>query len=45
MSAYWIPGAEGQVRLYSGAFTSKEGAKKNQTELNARGIKSQIAER
>ncbi len=45
LSAYWIPGAEGQVRLYSGAFTTKEGAKKNQTELNARGIKSQIAER
>jgi cell division protein FtsN len=45
LSAYWIPGAEGQVRLYSGAFTTKEGAEKNQTELNARGIKSQIAER
>jgi cell division septation protein DedD len=45
LSAYWIPGADGQVRLYSGAFTTKEGAEKNQTELNARGIKSQIAER
>jgi len=45
LSAYWIPGADGQVRLYSGAFTTKEGAGKNQAELNSRGIKSQIVER
>jgi len=45
LSAYWIPGADGQMRLYSGAFTTKEGAEKNQAELNSRGIKSQIAER
>jgi cell division septation protein DedD len=45
LSAYWIQGSDGQVRLYSGAFITKEGAEKNQAELNARGIKSQIAER
>jgi len=45
LSAYWIPGADGQVRLYSGAFTTKEGGEKNQAELNSRGIKSQIVER
>jgi cell division protein FtsN len=45
LSAYCIPGTDGQVRLYSGAFTTKEGAEKNQAELNARGIKSQIVER
>jgi cell division septation protein DedD len=45
LSAYWIPGADGQVRLYSGAFITKEGAEKSQAELNSRGIKSQIVER
>ena len=45
LSAYWIPAADGQVRLYSGAFITKEGAEKNQAELNSRGIKSEIAER
>jgi cell division protein FtsN len=45
LSAYWIPGTDGQVRLYSGAFITKEGAEKNQAELNSRGIKSQIVER
>jgi hypothetical protein len=45
LSAYWIPGAEGQVRLYSGAFITKEGAEKNQAELNSRGIRSEIVER
>jgi cell division protein FtsN len=45
LSAYWIPAADGQVRLYSGAFITKEGAEKNQAELNSRGIKSEIVER
>jgi cell division protein FtsN len=45
LSAYCIPGANGQVRLYSGAFITKEGAEKNQAELNSRGIKSEISER
>ena len=45
LNAYWIPTADGQVRLYSGAFLGKEGAEKNQGELNSRGIKSEIVER
>jgi hypothetical protein len=45
LSAYCIPGADGQIRLYSGAFSRKDGAEENQAELNSRGIKSQIAER
>jgi hypothetical protein len=45
LSAYSIQGADGQVRLYIGAFITKEGAEKNQAELNARGIKSEIVER
>jgi len=45
VSAYSIPAADGQVRLYSGAFITKEGAEKNQAELNSRGIKSEIVER
>jgi len=45
LSAYWIQAADGQVRLYSGAFTTKEGAEKHQAELNSKGIKSEIAER
>jgi len=45
LSAYWIPSADGQVRLYSGAYITKDGAVKNQAELNAMGIKSEIVER
>jgi len=45
LSAYWIPSADGQVRLYSGAYLTKDGAVKNQAELNAMGIKSEIVER
>ena len=45
LSAYWIPAADGQVRVYSGAFITKDGAEKNQAELNSKGIKSEIAER
>jgi len=45
VSAYWIQGADGQVRLYSGVFLTREGAEKNQDELNSRGIKSQVVER
>ncbi len=45
LSAYWIPGTDDQVRLCSGAFITKEGAEKNQVELNSRGIKSEIVER
>jgi cell division protein FtsN len=45
LSAYWIPAADGQVRVYSGAFMTREGAEKNQSELNSRGIKSEIVER
>jgi cell division septation protein DedD len=45
VSAYWIQGADGQVRLYSGAFITREGAEKNQAELNSRGIRSEIVER
>jgi len=45
LSAYWIQAADGQVRLYSGAFITKEGAEKNQAELNSKGIKSEIVER
>jgi len=45
LSAYWIQTADGQVRLYSGAFITKEGAEKNQAELNSKGIKSEIVER
>jgi len=45
LSAYWIQAADGQVRLYSGAFITKDGAEKNQAELNSKGIKSEIVER
>ena len=45
LSAYWIQGADGQVRVYSGAFITREGAEKNQAELNSKGIKNQVAER
>jgi cell division protein FtsN len=45
LSAYWIPAADGQVRVYSGAFATKAGAEKNQAELNSKGIKSEIVER
>ena len=45
LSAYGIPAADGQVRVYSGAFAAKEDAEKNQAELNSRGIKSRIVER
>lgn len=45
VSAYSIPAADGQIRLYSGAFITKEGAEKNQAELSSRGIKSEIVER
>jgi hypothetical protein len=45
LSVYWIPGPEGQMRLYSGAFITKEGAEKNQAELNSKGIKNEIVER
>jgi SPOR domain len=45
VSAYWIQGADAQVRLYSGAFISREGAEKHQVELNSRGIKNEIVER
>jgi hypothetical protein len=45
LSAYWIQGADGQVRLYSGAFITREGAEKNHAELNSKGIKSEIVER
>jgi len=45
LSAYWIPAADGQVRLYSGAFITKEGAENNQAELFSKGIKSEIVER
>lgn len=45
VSAYWIPAADGQVRVYSGAFITKEGAEKNQSELNSKGIKGEIVER
>jgi cell division protein FtsN len=45
LSAYLIPAGDGQVRIYSGAFITKEGAEKNQAELNSKGIKSEIVER
>jgi len=45
LSAYWIPAADGQVRLYSGAFTKKEDAERNRTELSSKGIESEIVER
>jgi cell division septation protein DedD len=45
LSAYWIPAPDGQVRVYSGAFITKDGAEKNQSELNSKGIKSEIVER
>jgi len=45
LSAYGIPGADGQVRVYSGAFLTREGAEKNQAELNSKGIRNQVAER
>ena len=45
LSAYCIPAADGQFRLYSGAFITRDGAENNQAELNSKGIKSQIAER
>jgi cell division septation protein DedD len=45
LSAYSIQAADGQVRVYSGAFITREGAEKNQADLNAKGIKSEIAER
>jgi cell division septation protein DedD len=45
VSAYWIQAGDGQVRLYSGAFITKDGAEKNQAELNAKGIKGEIVER
>ena len=45
VSAYWIQGSDGQVRLYTGAFITREGAEKNQAELNSRGIKNQVVER
>jgi hypothetical protein len=45
LSAYLIPGADGQVRVYSGAFTPTENAEKNQEELNSKGIISQVVER
>jgi cell division septation protein DedD len=45
LSAYSIQAADGQVRLYSGAFITKEGAEMNQAELNSKGIKSEIVER
>lgn len=45
LSAYWIQAADGQGRLYSGAFITREGAEKNQSELNSKGIKSEIVER
>jgi len=45
LSAYSIQAGDGQVRLFSGAFITKEGAEKNQAELNAKGIKSEIVER
>jgi hypothetical protein len=45
VSAYSIQAADGQVRVYSGAFITKEGAEKNQTELKAKGIQSEIVER
>jgi cell division septation protein DedD len=45
LSAYWIPAADGQVRVYSGAFITKDGAEKNQAELVSKGIKSEIVER
>jgi SPOR domain len=45
LSAYCIPAADGQVRLYSGAFMTKEGAEKNEAELNSRGVRSEVVER
>jgi cell division protein FtsN len=45
LSAYGIPAADGQVRLYSGAFITKEGAEKNRVELNSKGINSEIGQR
>jgi cell division septation protein DedD len=45
LSAYMIPAADGQVRLYCGAFLTKEAAEKNQAELNSRGIRNEIVER
>jgi cell division protein FtsN len=45
LSAYWVQLGDGQVRLCSGAFVNKEDAEKNQAELSAKGIKSEIVER
>jgi hypothetical protein len=45
LSAYLIPAADGQVHLYSGAFPTDVPAKRNQAELNSRGIKNEIVER
>ncbi|MGE5841134.1 MAG: SPOR domain-containing protein, partial [Deltaproteobacteria bacterium] len=45
LSAYSIQGADGQVRVYSGAHMNREGAEINQAELNSRGIKSEVVER
>jgi hypothetical protein len=45
LSAYFIPAGNGQFRLYSGGFITRDGAEQNQAELNSRGIKSEIVER
>ena len=45
LSAYCIPAGDVQVRLYSGAFITRDGAEKNQVELDSKGIKSEIVER
>jgi hypothetical protein len=45
LSAYLIPAADGQVRLYSGAFVTKDGAEKNEADLISRGVRSEIVNR
>jgi len=44
-SSYVVPAAWGGIKLYSGAFYTLEGAKKQHAELASKGIKSRVVER
>ena len=44
-SSYFVPGPGGGIKLYSGAFYTLEGAKKQQAELASKEIKSRVVER
>jgi cell division protein FtsN len=45
VSGYSVQAADGQVKVYSGVFSTREGAEKNQAELSAKGIRSEVVER